>query len=195
MKVERDQVISKFKEFQNACAPILQVVNNQNLLKQLRTDKQFNMQHLKEHFQVTEESLDALYNYAKFQFDCGAYSNSAEYLQIYRSLSNNLDKCFSALWGKFASEILMQNWEEAIKDMNQLKDAIDSSSKVTFTIAQSIYSSFSGVYFTFEAATTARLVDSLESFRFLQSSQWAQCYHRHVLPGEVIHYCLWSNCL
>lgn len=32
----------------------------------------------------------------------------------------------SALWGKFAADILMQDWEEANEDLNRLKEAIDS---------------------------------------------------------------------
>ncbi len=32
----------------------------------------------------------------------------------------------SALWGKFAAEILTQNWEVAFEDMNRLKSFIDS---------------------------------------------------------------------
>lgn len=33
----------------------------------------------------------------------------------------------SCLWGKLASEILMQRWDEAYDDLNQLKDAIEAS--------------------------------------------------------------------
>ncbi|WZZ66971.1 hypothetical protein YC2023_078341 [Brassica napus] len=32
----------------------------------------------------------------------------------------------SALWGKLASEILMQNWDIALEELNRLKDIIDS---------------------------------------------------------------------
>jgi len=48
-------------------------------------------------------------------------------LYHYRGLNTtNDEKNFSALWGKFAAEILMQNWEDALKDLNLLKDIIDS---------------------------------------------------------------------
>jgi len=83
---------------------------------------------LEENFQVTTEEVDALYKYAKFQYDCGNYSGAAEYLYHFRSLNQNPEKNFSALWGKFAAEILMQNWEDALKDMQHLKDLIDSKS-------------------------------------------------------------------
>ena len=32
----------------------------------------------------------------------------------------------SALWGKLASEILLQNWDSAFEDFNRLKEVIDS---------------------------------------------------------------------
>lgn len=32
-----------------------------------------------------------------------------------------------AMWGKLASEILMQNWETALDDLQKLKDIIDSN--------------------------------------------------------------------
>ena len=34
----------------------------------------------------------------------------------------------SCLWGKLASEILMQRWDDAYDDLNQLKDAIETNS-------------------------------------------------------------------
>ena len=33
----------------------------------------------------------------------------------------------NALWGKLASEILMQNWDNSLEDLNILREAIDSN--------------------------------------------------------------------
>lgn len=44
--------------------------------------------------------------------------------------STNPDRNFSALWGKFAAEILMQNWDAALEDMTRLRELIDA--KVSF---------------------------------------------------------------
>lgn len=33
----------------------------------------------------------------------------------------------SALWGKLASEILMQNWDNAIDDLHRLREILDSN--------------------------------------------------------------------
>jgi len=128
MQARRRVVVDKLKQLQTECANILQILDNENLVKQLRAEKLFTLQYLQENFQITPEEVDALYRYAKFQFDCGNYSGAAEYLFHFRSLNTNADKNFAALWGKFAAEILMQNWDDALKDMQHLKDLIDTKS-------------------------------------------------------------------
>lgn len=37
----------------------------------------------------------------------------------------------STLWGKLASEILMQNWDNALEDLQKLREIIESSVSVT----------------------------------------------------------------
>ncbi|KAL0278025.1 UNVERIFIED_CONTAM: Eukaryotic translation initiation factor 3 subunit E [Sesamum radiatum] len=50
------------------------------------------------------------------------------YLYQYRALCTNSDRSLSALWGKLAAEILMQNWDIALEELNRLKEIIDSKS-------------------------------------------------------------------
>jgi translation initiation factor 3 subunit E len=128
MKARREMIVGKLKQLQTECGALLRVVDNQATVKQLRAEKLFTLPYLEEQFGVTAGEVDALYKYAKFQFDCGNYSGAAEYLYQFRALSQNAEKNFSALWGKFAAEILMQNWEDALKDMQHLKELIDSKS-------------------------------------------------------------------
>lgn len=79
------------------------------------------------HFcQIGTEQIEALYQYAKFQFECGNYSGAADYLYQYRALCTNSERSLSALWGKLAAEILMQNWDIALEELNRLKEIIDS---------------------------------------------------------------------
>ncbi|PKU86081.1 hypothetical protein MA16_Dca001912 [Dendrobium catenatum] len=75
---------------------------------------------------IGQEQIEALYQYAKFQFECGNYSGAADYLYHYRDLCTNSDRSLSALWGKLAAEILMQNWAIALEELNRLKEIIDS---------------------------------------------------------------------
>lgn len=75
--------------------------------------------------QIGPDQIEALYQYAKFQFECGNYSGAADYLYQYRALCTNSDRRLSALWGKMAAEILMQNWDIALEELNQLKEKVD----------------------------------------------------------------------
>lgn len=77
-------------------------------------------------YQIGPDQIEALYQYAKFQFECGNYSGAADYLYQYRALCTNSERSLSALWGKLAAEILMQNWDIALEELNRLKESIDS---------------------------------------------------------------------
>ncbi|AQK53630.1 Eukaryotic translation initiation factor 3 subunit E [Zea mays] len=72
------------------------------------------------------DQIEALYQYAQFQFECGNYSGAADYLYQYGALCTNSERNVSALWGKLAAEILMQNWDLALEELNRLKEIIDS---------------------------------------------------------------------
>lgn len=52
-------------------------------MKQLKQDKAYNLQFLQIEYQIGPEQIDALYHFAKFQFECGNYSGAAEYLYHY----------------------------------------------------------------------------------------------------------------
>ena len=94
MKEKRESVVAKLKELQTECTPILRLLENQDLVKRLRQDKLFNAQYLEENYGVSSSTIDALYRFAKFQFDCGNYSGAADFLFQYRTLSNDQEKNF-----------------------------------------------------------------------------------------------------
>jgi translation initiation factor 3 subunit E len=122
---------------------------------------------------VTPDSLENLYKLAKHLFDCGTYTKAAEYLQHYRALSTHADKNFSALWGKFAAEILKQNWNSALEDLKKLKEAIDT--RVGLLLSPPTTASLSHVsaelWLPRHSAAASHLVDSLGPVRLLQPSR------------------------
>jgi len=74
------------------------------------------------------DSMESVYNFAKSQYECGNYLAATEYLYLYRLLVPSTDKNYlNGMWGKLASEILMQNWDAALDDFNRLKEFIDSN--------------------------------------------------------------------
>ncbi|KAL1555359.1 Eukaryotic translation initiation factor 3 subunit E [Salvia divinorum] len=122
----RAEVVGRLKALEDGAAPLIGFLQNPQAVQELRADKQYNLQILNEHHQIGTEQIDALYDYAKFQFECGNYSGAADYLCQYRALCTNNYKSLSALWGKLAAEVLMQNWDIALEELNHLKEIIDS---------------------------------------------------------------------
>jgi translation initiation factor 3 subunit E len=79
-----------------------------------------------------DETIPILYKFAKFQYDCGGYEKTSSILDAYRILVPNHDKHIGdCLWGKLASDILTQNWEQSLNNLNQLRDWIDKNEKDT----------------------------------------------------------------
>ncbi|KAG5552510.1 hypothetical protein RHGRI_010556 [Rhododendron griersonianum] len=128
MVERRVEVVARLKALEEAAAPLVTFLQNPNAVGELRAEKQYNLQMLSERYQIGPEQIEALYQYAKFQFECGNYSGAADYLYQYRGLCTNNERSLSALWGKLAAEILMQNWDVALEELNRLKEIIDSKS-------------------------------------------------------------------
>lgn len=131
LEESKNAVYAELQASQAAVGPLLNVLNDENhLTETLLKDEQFTAAHLASEYQVTRENIEALYTFAKLNFDCGRYRDSADYLYYYRLLSRNtaddIEKNFQALWGKLASEILMVNGDAAYADLLSLKEAIDS---------------------------------------------------------------------
>ncbi|XP_062212782.1 eukaryotic translation initiation factor 3 subunit E-like [Phragmites australis] len=126
MVSRRAEVVARLRSLEEAAAPLVSFLQNPQLVQELRPDKQYNIHMLQERFQIGPDQIDALYHFAKFQFECGNYSGAADYLYQYRALCTNSDRSVSALWGKLAAEILMQNWDVALEELNRLKEIIDS---------------------------------------------------------------------
>ncbi|KAM0864438.1 hypothetical protein ACQ4PT_043921 [Festuca glaucescens] len=126
MVARRSEVVARLRTLDEAAAPIVAFLSNQQLVQELRPDKQYNIHMLQERYQIGPDQIEALYQYAKFQFECGNYSGAADFLYQYRALCTNSERSLSALWGKLAAEILMQNWDVAQEELNRLKEIIDS---------------------------------------------------------------------
>merc|ERR1711976_1009620 len=135
---KRAAVLAELKRLTVETEPVGKIFENEevtDMINNARDGRQlFNLLTEKHGFKA--EMLDALYKYAKFQYEIGNYSGAAEYLYFVRALLPPGNKNYmNALWGKLASEILMQDWDAALEDLNRLKDVIDSN-----TMASSLQS-------------------------------------------------------
>jgi translation initiation factor 3 subunit E len=80
--------------------------------------------------EFSDDLFDALYEYARFQFDCGNYAESRELLRLYRALARNLDweRDLAFSWGALAVEILESRWDAALEELQKLRELISSLS-------------------------------------------------------------------
>ena len=106
---------------------IVTFLSDEAAVKQLRSaDKAANLQHLRETAGIGAAHVDALFHYAKFQFECGNYGAAAELLYHYSNLGTDATKVLSSLWGRLAAQVLTQNWDAALESLVRLRDAVDS---------------------------------------------------------------------
>lgn len=132
----RAEVVARLKALEERAAPLVSFLQNPSAVQELRNDKHYNLQMLNDRYQIGPDQIEALYQYAKFQFECGNYSGAADYLYQYKGLCTNSERRLSALWGKMAAEILMQNWDIALEELNQLKEKVDDPKNFTSPLNQ-----------------------------------------------------------
>lgn len=127
----RDRVLLALEGLGEDAGPLLKVISDEELFAELREQNSFNLPYLSEAYGVTVEVVEAAYEFGKFQFDCGSYQNTASLMQVYRTLMDgaNPEREFFALWGKFAADILSCSWDEALDDMNMLREVIDATGR------------------------------------------------------------------
>ncbi|VDN33384.1 unnamed protein product [Dibothriocephalus latus] len=86
-------------------------------------------QNLEAKYGFKQEMLDDMFEAARVFYDSGLYNIASDYLRIIRQLVSPSDsRHLHACWGRLASEILVQSWDEALDDLEKLKDAIDCQS-------------------------------------------------------------------
>uniref|UniRef100_A0A8B9K946 Eukaryotic translation initiation factor 3 subunit E n=1 Tax=Astyanax mexicanus TaxID=7994 RepID=A0A8B9K946_ASTMX len=106
LREKRTAVVAQLKQLQSETEPIVKIFEDPETTRQMQSTR-----------------------YAKFQYECGNYSGAAEYLYFFRVLVPATDRnALNSLWGKLASEILMQNWEAAMEDLTRLRETIDNNS-------------------------------------------------------------------
>lgn len=123
---KREEVLAKREKYEEETEKIQQLLGDADVVNNLRSDKQANLNYLKETHGVTTEMVERLYEYGQFQYSCGDYGSAGDLLYQFRILSTDNDKVNAASWGKLASDILTTNWESALEEVMKLKESIDT---------------------------------------------------------------------
>merc|ERR1719500_1949711 len=130
LKDKRLTVVENLKKLQSETEPILKIFEDSEVTRQIqqsRDSKQL-LDFLVKGYNFKPEMIDTCYNYAKCLFEIGNYEDASEYLYFHRILCTPSDKNYlNGLWGKLASDILMQKWDHALEDLKRLQQFIDES--------------------------------------------------------------------
>ncbi|KAI8049129.1 eIF3 subunit 6 N terminal domain-containing protein [Gilbertella persicaria] len=122
---KREKVLSQMEELRTKAQKVMDVLEKPEVIAALRQDKAQNLQYLKDNYKFTDDSINILYEFGQFQYNCGDYGCAADYLYHYRVLSTDAERSLSATWGKMAAEILTGSWDAALEEMQKLREAID----------------------------------------------------------------------
>eukprot|EP01123_Difflugia_compressa_P015353 TRINITY_DN855_c1_g1_i1.p1 TRINITY_DN855_c1_g1~~TRINITY_DN855_c1_g1_i1.p1 ORF type:complete len:485 (+),score=85.79 TRINITY_DN855_c1_g1_i1:73-1455(+) len=130
MTQKKTALLEKLEEVHQKCSKFITLLEGEDKQKldNIKKNDHFNLQYLSENYQITKEDVDALYVYAKFQYECGIYDAATECLEQFRLLNTDQTKDYMALWGKLASEILMSNWEQAEIEIVKIQKIIEEDS-------------------------------------------------------------------
>ncbi|PWN40256.1 eukaryotic translation initiation factor 3 subunit E [Ceraceosorus guamensis] len=105
---------------------VLNVIEDPSVAASLKQDKVENLRFLEKNYDLNEEQINALYHYGHFHFACGNYGEASSYLYHFRVLSVDPNLTLSSHWGKLASDILTGSWDDALSEINLLREALDS---------------------------------------------------------------------
>jgi hypothetical protein len=81
----KEDVLKKKKDVEEKTTRIREVLEDPEIIGNLRSDKIANMNYLKD-FGVTEEMVAGLWEYGQFHYQCGNYQEAAQALQEFRVL-------------------------------------------------------------------------------------------------------------
>ncbi|KAF2001083.1 eukaryotic translation initiation factor 3 subunit E [Amniculicola lignicola CBS 123094] len=124
-KTKRDAVIKKRDQLEEETRKISELLDDENVVTNLRSDKVANLAYLKNDHGVEVDMVNQLYEFGQFQYSCGIYPHASELLYRFRVLSTDNDKVSEATWGKLASDILSVNWESAMEEINRIKESVE----------------------------------------------------------------------
>ena len=123
---KREEVLQKLELFNSETSKIDELLSDDSVVSNLRSDKVANLKFLEANHDVSVENINMLYEYGRFQYSCGNYPNAANLLDQFRILSTDNDRVTSATWGKLACDILTTQWEVVMEEVNKVKESIDT---------------------------------------------------------------------
>lgn len=131
---KREDVVRQLNYLQQRSSQVIEIFSKQDVtdVAEKNRDSQELWNYLGENYNFQREQLEDVFHYGKFMYDVGNYAIASSHLDIYRNIAPADSKFYSsAQWGKLASEILQQNWDQAMDELERLKDNIMAAVHLT----------------------------------------------------------------
>ena len=135
MEGRRDSVFATLDRLEKQTENLRNLLEDADQVDELKAEGKFTKAHLAEAHSVTSNDWVDYAEFAKFLYECGDYEGARDMLDHFLAINfpdgvsdtsaDSDGRGFRALWGKFASEILLKNWDAAMADLLTLRSAID----------------------------------------------------------------------
>ncbi|KAI8868445.1 hypothetical protein GQ42DRAFT_164134 [Ramicandelaber brevisporus] len=119
---------AKLADLEAKSEKIRSLIENENVVKALKTDKLLNIRYLQENFGVTNEAIEPLYHLGYLHYSAGNHGAAADMLYHFSVLSVDPRLTLNAQWGKLACEIMLASWDRALDELRKLADIVDKGS-------------------------------------------------------------------
>jgi translation initiation factor 3 subunit E len=186
---KRDEVFQRTEQYEEETAHLSNLLNDEGVTSQLRSDKVANLKYLEETHGVSQQMVDALYDFGRYQYETGNYADASELLYRFRILSTDNDKVAKATWGKLVCEILEAQWENALEEVDKVKDHIETrlfnNPRAQLTARESLVHYALFPFFNFEPARD-KLTEMYFSPPYISSIQTVCPWILRYLAAAVI---------
>merc|ERR1719454_962316 len=126
----QEEVIKELKELKEKMQELDEIFNDRDFqmqAKQMRNSAQI-LEYLTANHNISERIVDDVYAYAKFSYEIGDYQESFDWLGKFIQLAPpNHAHALDAIWGRLASAICSEQYDQAHESMTQLRENIDQS--------------------------------------------------------------------
>jgi len=130
IEARKEEVIKELKEKKEPMQELDEIFNDREFqmqAKQMRNSAQI-LEYLTAHHNISERIVDDVYAYAKFSYEIGDYQECFDWLGKFIQLAPpNHAHALDAIWGRLASAICSEQYDQAHESMTQLRENIDQS--------------------------------------------------------------------
>lgn len=127
LEKRRNEVFDRIDNEPEAVKLVSEFFADEDLIAELKARADLNIDYLANHHGITAAALEVYYQFGKFKYECGIYSEAEDMLGHYLSIVQPPSATvLAALWGRLVCRILQAKWEDSLADLQAVKEAIDS---------------------------------------------------------------------